>query len=296
MSSRIFVGYDGTGASIAAVKWAVDEARLRQARLHIVTCYDIPATGDAVYGSAPREDFEASFLAARRAAHEMQEAIEFEEPGVEVAVQITAGSPAMELLAEAATRDLIVIGASRHHRTQAILFGSTGRQLARHQTCPLVVVRVALGEGPSTRVVAGVDGSSGALPAVRWAADEAERRHVDLRLLHVWEPHDVSREKADAMLEAAEVSVGKREAVQRSDGCCRTFPAPEVRRHLGARRALGDRLSRSWKIEDSAVRLDGQQSDRREPSDSRHRSPPAVGVTVGQNGVGMARPSRSGSL
>src|SRR3954453_13495545 len=212
MGSRIFVGYDGTGASISAVKWAVDEARLRQARLHIVTCYDIPPVDDVVYGSPPHADFEASFLAARRAAHEMQEAIEFEEPEVEVAVQITAGSPAMELLAEAATRDLIVIGASRHHRTQAILFGSTGRQLARHQTCPLVVVRVAAGEGPSTRVVVGVDGSSGALLAVRWAADEADRRHVDLRLLHVWEPHDVSREKADAMLTTAEDSVGTREA------------------------------------------------------------------------------------
>jgi len=213
MGSRIFVGYDGTGASISAVKWAVDEARLRQARLHIVTCYDIPPTGDAAYGSPPGEDFEASFLVARRAAHEMQEAIEFEDPGVEVAVQITAGSPAMELLAEAATRDLIVIGASRRHRTQAILFGSTGRQLARHQTCPLVVVRVTSGEGPSRRVVVGVDGSSGALPAVRWAADEAELRQVDIRLVHVWEPHDISREKADEMLEAAEVCVGKRAAV-----------------------------------------------------------------------------------
>jgi nucleotide-binding universal stress UspA family protein len=224
MTSRIFVGYDGTAASIAAVKWAVDEARLRQARLHIVTCYDIPATGDAAYGAAPREDFEASFLAARRAAHEMQEAIEFEEPGVEVAVQITAGSPAMELLAEAATRDLIVIGASRHHRTQAILFGSTGRQLARHQTCPLVVVRVARGEGPSTRVVAGVDGSSGALPAVRWAADEAERRRVDLRLLHMWEPHDVSREKAEAMLEVAQLSIGNREALSVQTDVVERFP------------------------------------------------------------------------
>ena len=55
--------------------------------------------------------------------------------------------------------------------------------------------------------------SSGALPAVRWAADEAERRQVDLRLLHVWEPHDVSREKAEAMLEAAEVSVGPRDSI-----------------------------------------------------------------------------------
>lgn len=209
MASRVFVGYDGTGASIAAVKWAVEEARLRRARLHIVTCYDIPPVDDVVYGSPPHADFEASFLAARRVAHEMQEAIEFEEPSVEVAVQITAGSPAMELLAEAATRDLIVIGASRHHRSQAILFGSTGRQLARHQTCPLVVVRVAGGEGPSTRVVVGVDGSSGSTAAVRWAADEAELRHVDLRLLHVWEPHDVSREKADGMLATAE-DVGER--------------------------------------------------------------------------------------
>jgi len=203
MSSRIFVGYDGTPAAVAAVKWAVDEARLRGARLHIVTCYDIPVSADAIYGPPPHDDFETSFLAAKKIATEMQEAIMLEEPRLDVAVQVTAGSTAMELLAEAATRDVIVIGASRHHGTRAVLFGGTGRELARHQTCPLVVVRVPPTASPPTRVVVGVDGSTGAASVVAWAAGEAQRRGVDLRVLHVWSAHDGRREKAAALLESA---------------------------------------------------------------------------------------------
>lgn len=40
-------------------------------------------------------------------------------------------------------------------------------------------------------VVVGVDGSSSALEAVRWAAREAERRRTDLRLVHVRQPPSV---------------------------------------------------------------------------------------------------------
>jgi nucleotide-binding universal stress UspA family protein len=39
----------------------------------------------------------------------------------------------------------------------------------------------------STPVVVGVDGSESALDAVRWAADEARRRHTSLRVVHAYE-------------------------------------------------------------------------------------------------------------
>ena len=44
----------------------------------------------------------------------------------------------------------------------------------------------AVGDGdpPAREVVVGVDGTESALSAVRWAAQEAERRQAPLRILH----------------------------------------------------------------------------------------------------------------
>lgn len=36
------------------------------------------------------------------------------------------------------------------------------------------------------RIVVGVDGSEPALEALRWAADEARRRHASVQVLHAW--------------------------------------------------------------------------------------------------------------
>lgn len=42
---------------------------------------------------------------------------------------------------------------------------------------------------PVTRVVVGVDGSAGSAAALRWAADEARRRWVGLRIVSAWQKH-----------------------------------------------------------------------------------------------------------
>jgi len=43
---------------------------------------------------------------------------------------------------------------------------------------------------PVTRVIAGVDGSAGSAAALRWAAAEACRRQVLLRIVSAWEEPD----------------------------------------------------------------------------------------------------------
>ncbi|WP_250213255.1 universal stress protein [Acrocarpospora catenulata] len=69
-------------------------------------------------------------------------------------------------------------------------------------------------------IVVGVDGSPGATEAVLWAADEAARRHLPLRIVHVLEfwPYDISKfppEVPEAVAEAAERILAEAETVAR---------------------------------------------------------------------------------
>lgn len=49
---RVVVGVDGSPPAVAALEWAVEEARLRAGALHLVTAWHYPVTGDAA-GLAP---------------------------------------------------------------------------------------------------------------------------------------------------------------------------------------------------------------------------------------------------
>ncbi len=50
---QIVVGVDGTAASAAAVRWAILEARLRQARVHLVFARDHGRRSRAPYAGRP---------------------------------------------------------------------------------------------------------------------------------------------------------------------------------------------------------------------------------------------------
>jgi nucleotide-binding universal stress UspA family protein len=82
--------------------------------------------------------------------------------------------------------DLVVVGSSRHEHAAAFWLGSTPRSLIRHSPCPVVVVRGAATGGRPERIVVGVDGSDGALRALDWAGNEADRQHAQLLVVHGW--------------------------------------------------------------------------------------------------------------
>ncbi len=79
-------------------------------------------------------------------------------------------------------------------------------------------------------VVVGTDGSAGALDAVEWAADEAARRGVPLRLVHVSVWGQTSRgELADSVTEAAyERAVERRPDVKVSTDVVLGAPVPAL--------------------------------------------------------------------
>ena len=133
---RIVVGVDGSDSSLAALEWALDEARLRSGQVKVVTVWHYPIIGDAA-GRA--EDYEAFGDNARSVhADALRRA---SEAGVTVAGEVTEGHPADVLLKAAVGADLLVVGSRGHGGFAGLLLGSVSSHAVHHAHCPVLVVR-----------------------------------------------------------------------------------------------------------------------------------------------------------
>jgi len=143
----IVVGVDGSGSSAAAVHWAVQEARLRAAILHLVYASDDKRYPRAPYaglrnGACPHgaEPGESALGAAARAA---TKAI---SPG-HVLVELAEGPPAQVLIDRSVGADLLVLGTACQRCQSASegppFVGPVVRICLRGAACPVVVVAAA---------------------------------------------------------------------------------------------------------------------------------------------------------
>lgn len=140
---RIVVGVDGSGSSLAALEWALEEARLRSGQVHVVAVWHYPVIGDAA-GKA--EDHEAFGDNARRVHAEAVRRAS--GAGVAVTGEVTEGHPAEVLLKAAAGADLLVVGSRGHGGFAGMRLGSVSGHAVHHAHCPVLVVRTGAGDGP----------------------------------------------------------------------------------------------------------------------------------------------------
>lgn len=137
---RIIVGVDGSDSSLAALDWALEEARLRSGQVHIVSAWHYPVIGDAAGRGPDRDAFgeharQANADALRHSA----------AAGVEVTSEVTEGHPADVLLRAAAGADLLVLGSRGHGGFTGMLLGSVSNHAVHHAPCPVLVVRTDAG-------------------------------------------------------------------------------------------------------------------------------------------------------
>jgi nucleotide-binding universal stress UspA family protein len=136
----IVVGVDGSEGAKAALRFALAEARLRQATLRIVHAWLFGATG--FEGFFPAHVGELSDL--RRAAEAALEAtlreVAADGSGVEIERHVVEGMPAAVLVEESRDAELLVVGSRGRGGFAALLLGSVSQQCAHHAACPLVIV------------------------------------------------------------------------------------------------------------------------------------------------------------
>lgn len=136
---RIVVGVDGSGPSVKALEWAVEQARRTGAKIEAVQAWEVPT----MYGSGMMvlpggEEFDKSARQSLEAAvnHALGGRMD-----VEVEHHTVGGHPAKSLIDMSEGADLLVVGSRGHGGFVGSLIGSVSHYCVNHASCPVVVVR-----------------------------------------------------------------------------------------------------------------------------------------------------------
>jgi nucleotide-binding universal stress UspA family protein len=140
----IVAGVDGSDPSVDALRWAVEEGRLRHAKVIAVHAWEPPIIPFDLTISPP-PDY------ARLVADSQAAAVELVAAAVETATdgapdagvetQAVEGPAATVLLEAARDAELLAVGSRGHGGFLGLLLGSVSDQCVRHAPCPVVVHR-----------------------------------------------------------------------------------------------------------------------------------------------------------
>ena len=140
----IVVGVDHSAGAKAALRFALEEARLRQATLRVVHAWQfgyIGATG--LEGALPAVggELEEFREGAAAALEETLRDVGADSDGVAIERRVDQGTAAAVLVEESRGADLLVVGSRGHGGFAQLLLGSVSQQCAQHAFCPVVIVR-----------------------------------------------------------------------------------------------------------------------------------------------------------
>jgi nucleotide-binding universal stress UspA family protein len=140
--ARIVVGVDDSPAAAAALRWALDEARLRGTTLEVVHTWQFPAVSELPGGAVDQLITDLQHVAGEVLDKVVNETAG-DDPGVEVTRRVLEGAPGRVLTEAAAGADLLVVGSRGRGGFAGLLLGSVAQQCAHHAPCPVVVIRGA---------------------------------------------------------------------------------------------------------------------------------------------------------
>ena len=151
---RIVVGVDGSRESMAALEWAVEEARLRGAQIETVYVFQNTPSyrlyGSQQPGSARHEERAHARAPAEQGtqkadAHdEVARMVDNLDQPRDVELEsllVEDRHPEHVLVERSEGADLLVVGSHGRGRVPEMLLGSVSHHCATHARCPIVIIR-----------------------------------------------------------------------------------------------------------------------------------------------------------
>ena len=179
----ILVAYDGSADAQRALQWAAHESLRTGAPVHVIAVNEIlPRTWGGVGGTyVVTEGYVLDSSALLEDAAKI-----LADEGVTTATTGQRTGPVVdELLKAAESASVLVIGSRGHGAAAEALIGSVSQHVARHATCPVVVVREP-SDSHARRIVVGIDGSRTSAAALEYACQRAETTGESVVAIHGW--------------------------------------------------------------------------------------------------------------
>ena len=145
----IVVGVDGSPGSLAALRFALAEARLRGAAVVALHAWSLPLVEvpgpfliEIPGPPAPSLDQVTADLAsdAQECLDRALQEVASEAEGVEIERRVTEGAAATVLVEASRGAELLVVGTHGHGRVKGLLLGSVSQECVSHSGCPVVTV------------------------------------------------------------------------------------------------------------------------------------------------------------
>lgn len=176
---QIFVGVDGSSASLDALRWATRLADGVGAGVTSIYAFEPPpAEGQSIAYRIQRKEAEE-----RLAAWSAQ----VDSP-VAVSPLLVDGNPDALLPIVAEKADLLVVGTRGAGGVAHLHLGSVAHHLAHRVSVPMAIVPVGAATQRVARIVVGVDGSSESAAAVEFCATIAPLLGVSVVAVYAFEP------------------------------------------------------------------------------------------------------------
>ncbi len=142
--SVVVVGVDDSDGAKAALRFALDEARMRDATLRVVHVWEFPGYVGLLGFEGSYPGFAGDIARLREAAEMALRAtladFAAEMSNITVDARVSEGSPAIVLVDESRGADLLVVGSRGRGGFASLLLGSVSQQCAQHASCPVVIV------------------------------------------------------------------------------------------------------------------------------------------------------------
>ena len=144
--TRVVVGVDGSAGSQAALRFALEEAAVRETGVRVVSALLPPQYWPEAYGISAPPTVDERKAELRQAARRMVDEVVAGRPDlavVPVELHEVQGQPAGVLIEQSRGADLLVVGHRGRGGFASALLGSVGLQCVLHAQCPVTVVRPA---------------------------------------------------------------------------------------------------------------------------------------------------------